>query len=374
MKAAELHIEKKRPFSGLFILVFLLTSCQGLHDSNSARAAVHSTSAERNVSGVIYDTVWVPPPAFDTLSISADTDEGISDVVRCVFQDSKHKLWFGAQGGAYCYDDGALIKINGVSDENGRAVTIKEIAEDINGHIWFAHTDGISRFDGQSVKNYFEHDGLASYDVWCITPDRSGNVWVGTREGVSVFNNGVFEKFELPKGKRNPDLGVSSAAMIHDIMEDSKGRIWFSTNGGVMIYDGVQIDSITVSDGLPTNFVDKVIEDRRGTYCISTGKGLFRWDGGVLTNMVAGVIADGQGTGAIMEDSDGRIWFGSNRRDIYYSDGDTFLQMKVSQSSQGPIPFQIYEDHQSRMWFVGFGGAFRLVDGALVKVNRNGPW
>ena len=39
-----------------------------------------------------------------------------------------------------------------------------------------------------------------------------------------------------------------------------------------------------------------------------------------------------------------------------------------------PFPFQIYQDKQDQMWFVGFKGAYRYEKSTFINVNRNGPW
>jgi ligand-binding sensor domain-containing protein len=112
----------------------------------------------------------------------------ISNVVRTIFQDSKGNFWFGAEGGAFKLAGDSLIHMDSIRSESGGRVTIKDIAEDKDGIIWFGHTDGISSFDGTSVTNYYESDGLISNDVWCIETDVKGNVWVGTIEGACIFD------------------------------------------------------------------------------------------------------------------------------------------------------------------------------------------
>ncbi|MBK6574257.1 MAG: hypothetical protein IPG21_17620 [Saprospiraceae bacterium] len=53
---------------------------------------------------------------------------------------------------------------------------MKDITEDKDGTIWLGHTDGISSIKGETVKNYYQSDGLISNDVWCINSDAEGKI------------------------------------------------------------------------------------------------------------------------------------------------------------------------------------------------------
>ena len=179
----------------------------------------------------------------------------ISDVVRTIFQDSKGNLWFGTQDGAFQYNGKSLIHINSIKDESGRGVAIKDIAEDKHGKIWFGHSGGISVLDSETIINYHKSDGLTSNNVWSIAIDKNNYVWIGTIEGVCKFNGSLFTTFEIPEGKIDTTRGVSSTKMIHDIMEDSHGRMWFSTNGGVYIKENNSLTNISEKDGLKTSLL-----------------------------------------------------------------------------------------------------------------------
>jgi ligand-binding sensor domain-containing protein len=298
----------------------------------------------------------------------------ISDVVRTVFQDSKENFWFGTQNGAFKHNGKSLIRVDSIKSELGRGVTIKDITEDKDGRIWFGHTDGISVIDGESITNYYESDGLLSNDVWCITTDKKNQVWIGTIEGVCKFDGKKFTIFEIPEGKLDKSRGVSSTKIIHNIMEDSQGRIWFSTNGGVYIKDKDSLTNISKKDGLRTSFVNQVLEDKNGNIWISTSKGLFHYADKTLKNVTADIVKNVKGTGSIMQDSDGNIWYISNLRDIYSLKGKNFTKYRIAEGDYGPATFQIYEDKQKRLWFVGYGGAYRLEKGKFLNITKDGPW
>jgi ligand-binding sensor domain-containing protein len=297
----------------------------------------------------------------------------IAETVRVMFHDSRGILWFGTHGGVFKLLNGKLIHIDGIKSELGKGIAIRAIKEDINGIIWFGHSDGISYVDKEKVGNLYESDGLISNDVWSIETDSKGNIWIGTIDGVSVYNGRALTAYELPEGKIDTTLGVSSTKMIHNIMEDSKGRIWFCTNGGVYINENNKLTEISEKDGLKTNFTNKVIETQNGEFLITTSKGLYLYndDSGIDSSRF--IFDETKGTSNVIECSNGDIWFNCSRS-IYCRSQNELREYRITEGNYGPLAYQIYKDRYERVWFVGWGGAFRFENGKILNITKDGPW
>ncbi|MBK8482976.1 MAG: hypothetical protein IPL31_01105 [Saprospiraceae bacterium] len=346
--------KKNAPFHGIELftgiaLCFILTSCNGQANNGDKQ-------------NVTKETIQSP-----------DSKKQISQVVRMMYQDSKGNLWFGAEGGAFRYDGDSLIHMDSIRSESGGRVTIKDIAEDKDGTIWIGHTDGISSIVGTLVTNYYESDGVTSNDVWCIETDINGNVWVGTIEGTCIFDGKRFTKFDLPEGKIDTTVGLSSTKMIHSILEDRKGTIWFCTNAGLFSNTNNRLMNVSDKVGIPTNFVSKIVEDKKGGFWVSTSVGLFHLKGDTLTNITEKHFGESKGTGSIIVDFKGDIWFNCSRS-IYRLSGEKLTEFRIEKGNYGPLTFQIYEDQQKRLWFVGFGGAYRFENDRFINIKQNGPW
>ena len=68
------------------------------------------------------------------------------------------------------------------------------IGEDSAGNIWFGTTGhGAWRYDGESLRNFTEEDGLASKGVTAIYMDRRVDLWLGGN-GVYKFNGESFDR------------------------------------------------------------------------------------------------------------------------------------------------------------------------------------
>jgi ligand-binding sensor domain-containing protein len=298
----------------------------------------------------------------------------ISQVVRMMFQDSKGKIWFGTQNGAFVLVDNSLVLIDTIDSELERAGTIKDITEDKDGAIWLGYEGGLSMIKGDTIMNYYESDGLISNDVWCIEAASDGSIWIGTIEGVCRFDEQKFTHFDLPEGKMDSTLGISSTRIVHSIMEDSRGTLWFSTNAGLFSYADDELVDFTDKVGMKTNFVNGTFEDKQGALWIATKDGLYLMEENEAQSITADKIEIGKGIGSIAEDKDGKIWFVCNQHYLYTYDGTELSEVQRPEDNRGPVVFQIYKDQEGRLWFVGYGGAYRWESGRFVHVAKEGPW
>lgn len=135
-----------------------------------------------------------------------------------------------------------------------------------------------------------------------------------------------------------------------------------------------KLTNISDKVGIQTNFVNELFEDRHGVIWVSTKMGLYKLKENKAINITEGKIETGKGIGSIAEDENGKIWFVSNQHYLYTYDGKDILKIQKSEENKGPVVFQIYKDRQSRLWFVGYGGAYRYENDRFINVTQNGPW
>ena len=90
-----------------------------------------------------------------------------------------------------------------------------------------------------SFTTFYKKEGLLDNEIWSIEIDRNGNIWVGSLEGVSIFDGETFTSFPIPKADITNPQPMLSHNRIGGILEDRKGNIWFGTNPvGVCRYNG----------------------------------------------------------------------------------------------------------------------------------------
>ncbi len=90
--------------------------------------------------------------------------------------------------------------------------------------LWVGTLDhGVSRFDGSNWITYTVEDGLAENTVRAIAVDLEGGVWFGTIAGVSYFKDETWTTYTEDDGLvKNNVLAIIVAP---------DGALWFGTDG-----------------------------------------------------------------------------------------------------------------------------------------------
>lgn len=156
------------------------------------------------------------------------------------FEDSKENVWVSVHEKGLCLldkDTGEIVK-QIVLEFNGVAyLSTFYIFEDSNQNLYFCTTQGLVVMDLKSDKvRYFSQEKkqkhpLPGYSVNCGYEDRKGRVWIGTNNGLALFDpiGGHFFK----KGGNLGTLGPR----VQAIEEDKEGNLWLAVNNQLVKYD-----------------------------------------------------------------------------------------------------------------------------------------
>lgn len=350
---------------GLIILLFSsTTSCNSQNKTNS------QTKEEINT----------------TNQLPKKENSQIAEYVG-VFEDSKGNFWFSTLSkGVAKYDGNKLIY------ETSMGNRIVGIAEDSNANLWFGTNSGIYKYDGKIFTNYSVNDGLNDDMVSSILIDRKGFIWVGTWGGVCRFTGSDFIDFPIPK----PDIELlpyqTTMNWTTEIMEDSKGNIWFGRDGyGATKYDGESFTHFSKKDGLASNNITDIQEDKLGDIWFSSritekdhpnadkrfgSGGLVKYNGETFLNFPDLEGLYNNDVYQIYRDSKENIWVGTISNGVYKYDGKKFTNYKTTKDGNTfskPI-MSILEDSKGNIWLGCAGGLYRLDSEKIVNVTTNGPW
>ena len=156
--------------------------------------------------------------------------------------------------------------------------------------------------------------------VTTIYQDRSGLIWLGSREGLTLYDGYAFTLFEHDSS----DPSSISDNAIRTLYEDRRGNLSASTNTGGLN----RLDLATHSfqhfrynpddpSSLSYDSVYAIVEDRDGSLWVGTQRGLNRFDPGsgkfqrFLADPVRpGVIGSDYVT-CLLLDRSGRLWVGT---------------------------------------------------------------
>lgn len=166
---------------------------------------------------------------------------------------------------------------------------------------------------------------------------------------------------------------------------DKEGNIWFTTTKeGVFKYNGKTFKNITVKDGLCSNNVWSVIEDKNGVLWFATANGLCSFDGNNFINIqlpkidtedvspITGLPSrETKVVSTIIQDNEGGFWLGTDASGAYHFDGKNFSsflkfegRIQPSDSVYNNCITSIIEDRKGNIWFTSMThGGINRYDG-----------
>ncbi|MFC1930395.1 protein kinase [Chloroflexota bacterium] len=230
------------------------------------------------------------------------------------------------------------------------------IAQDNQGNMWFGTREGISRYDGSSWDNFTIRTGLVSNSITAIAQDNQGNMWFGTDKGVIRYDGTSWKTFTKEDGLADN--------RVRAIAKDSRGNMWLGTWYGVSRWDGSSWKTFTEEDGVPGwGFFEIAFDDKGNLWCSTNNDGVIRYDGSSWTAFTT-TTKDGPEDNhikTIAKDSKGNMWFGLFGTGISRYDGTSW---KTFNSVNSPDTISL--DNQGNMWFGSFLGITRF-DGSTLE-------
>lgn len=299
------------------------------------------------------------------------------DFVTSLARDPRGPLWVGTTGGLNCIDGERVARyLHREGDpESLGANLVTGLVVDTKGDLWISTlVGGLNRWDGKRFRNYRRPDAetlpvdgpqtFTGNNIDSLHLDPQGQLWVGARSyGLDRFDGRCFDHMGqyATAGERRPVdnavLGYTDAdgglwycslpwglvrfdtrsgafqrfasdangprsnldTYYHDMHGDARGRLWIASITGLYCFDTVQkryLRHYGVADGLPSDAVTSLVEDREGNLWLGTPRGLVQFSLEQLRVLRVytrsnGLPSNQFSAGAALCDPDGRLWFGT---------------------------------------------------------------
>src|SRR5262249_3747769 len=219
--------------------------------------------------------------------------EGLQgNTIMSLFRDSRGNVWAGTSKGAAAFEDGHFVRahesgrpsqgsILALGEDGARhlyaaieggglevyagsnapefppyaspATDVDAFYKDRDGWLWIGALGGGLRLlkDGKAV-NFWTRDGLFDDEIYGITGDDRGNLWMACSTGIFSVSRDSLLQFAAGKIKKfssTPYIPTDALRTIEcksgvqpAVWKMRDGRLWFSTIRGVIVLDPARLD------------------------------------------------------------------------------------------------------------------------------------
>ena len=256
---------------------------------------------------------------------------------------------------------------------------VKDILRDSSGNLWVGTDNGLAKYNEQTenfatYKNkIYDKTSLVNDEVFSIQEDESGLIWVGTYAGISMFDPNT----NIEHYKKDPfDENSISDNSIHGIYEDKDGLLWVGTNSkGVNVinrknYNVKHLNKTSKDYPISDDNINDIVGIDNKIF-IATKNGLnevdkdfktiniYNTEDGICNNNITALFAD----------SKKNVWIGiANGISVLNTNTNEIIDITdilTNHNIEDQYIKVIYEDSKGNYWV----GCF--IDGGLVKIDPN---
>ncbi len=229
---------------------------------------------------------------------------------------------------------------------------VRRIFEDSKGNLWFGtNGDGVCRYDGRSLTYYSIPEGFGGVAVRGMVEDGAGNVWFATSGGVTRYDGSSFVNYTVADGLPHDD--------VWSLLIDRTGTLWVGTYGGVCRRAGERFVPFAIPPSEPdpsrgvssAELAHSIMEDSRGRIWFGTSGGAYVFDGKSFSNLSEKDGLCGNTVNCILEAGNGDLWFATHHHGVCRYDGKSFVDVSGPAGLKGAEVWDLYRDHAGNIWF-----------------------
>lgn len=330
----------KRSFF-LFLLVFF-----GFHVSAQKSAYIayglDDGLPQSQVRAIAHDSsgyLWIGTMAglsrFDGTEFkNFSTSDGLNDnQINCFYQGSE--LYVGTTG-ALCFIKGQEISNISFPEEFGTARVI-DFAESRDGIVYMATAgSGLITWNGIEFSSITTKEGLPDDYVRSIAIDRTDQLWIGTRSGISILKTSTDTL--TPPDSTFAKLSVSQIRMTSD-----EKMVITTFGNGIFFVDGNSTLNFTTKDGLNTNFIRCFEELPSGQYWFASKVGLAKFENGQIDTYDERNGLSYANVKSLGQDREGNLWIGTDGQGLLRSAGEAFQTYSIQSGLNSDLVMSITE-------------------------------
>ncbi len=200
---------------------------------------------------------------------SLTEESGIpNNIVRDLIFDQQGNLWVGTyRNGIFFLADGSITSFT--KNDGLTSNIISSVVEIDQDHFLLGNENGIlNSLKNGVISEYQPSIPIPTERLKNLFVDNSGKIWVSTYGGLVVLDGSNSRQFNIDNGF--PDNFIRVAFQADD------GSIWVGTkNAGIIIFDTLDDwEQLSFDDSLSSNYILSIEQDQQGRIIVGTISGL----------------------------------------------------------------------------------------------------
>lgn len=319
-----------------------------------------------------------------------------SNYITTILEDSAGSLWLGVSGGHLVrFTAGRLDQYEIDSSYDGNDIIA--LQQDKEGSLWIGtRGSGLHRLRNEKFTPYAAKEGLASDRTYSVYQSGPDNLWVGTAAGLQQISSPHSLNFSVHDKLPNKEIltvygdssqsgvwaGTYGEGLFHVdndeltnittdqgllsnnifvLYQDRHRKLWIGTDAGLSIYNEGQFEHITTDTGLPSPFITAIEPHHTGAMWIGTyDAGLVQYKAGQLRRITKEEGLGSNGILALHEDDDGTLWVGTFGGGLTRIRKDQVTTYTTRDGLFNDNVYVILEDDDSNLWMSCNKGIFKV--------------
>ncbi|MFD2163608.1 two-component regulator propeller domain-containing protein [Paradesertivirga mongoliensis] len=306
------------------------------------------------------------------------------NIVRSIYRDQQGGMWLGTNSGGVSYIPPIREKFNHYFPvPNERNSLNNAVVKAISGsgdNIWLGTDDGVDVFN-PTDKSFNHYKGISSENIYTVAKISEDIMAFGTHNtGLDILNTKTGEIINFRKNERNPR--AISSNRINKIFVDSRQTIWLGTwTGGLNQFDlktktFKQIAYNPSDDKKSPTTILTLAEDRDNNLWIGTDKGIGIYNAGNKTYISHKHSGSKYGISNDMIncfflDSKGRMWIGTGGGglNLFNKAKKRFVSFREKDGLPSDNIAGILEDGHGNLWISTANGLSKFDPGKRIFQN-----
>ena len=249
--------------------------------------------------------------------------------IRFLKEDNQGTIWIGTDNdGVYQYNPKSDKFTENIAIYSQLPNTKKITSMDLDkqGNLWIGTLDPLIKYNIKSgeIIAYDQADGLQGNDISAIYVDSNNTKYIGSRgKGLTIFSDSL-----STKSARYPLVGNTTPNCI---TSDTSGNIWIGTNQGVLVFNKGNIKKrYQEKDGLLSDLINFIKVDDNNDVYIGTNRGLNKiaFTSGLISSITKrnGFVGIEAHNNAILKDSRNSWWFGTVLGAIHFDNNKNTIK------------------------------------------------